>query len=49
MSYNQQVEYFNTLLHQFPISVIAKIIRLKDLEFYKEHSLTGFTDEMLGL
>ncbi|MBO3837943.1 LemA family protein [Streptococcus suis] len=49
ISYNQQVEYFNTLLHQFPISIIAKIIRLKDLEFYKEHSLTDFTDEMLGL
>ncbi|MGT2896141.1 LemA family protein [Streptococcus entericus] len=49
LSYNYQVEEYNTAIHQFPISLITKLVGLKDMEFYKEKPVADFTDEMLGI
>ncbi|MGT2963754.1 LemA family protein [Streptococcus acidominimus] len=49
MHYNNLVEEYNSSIHQFPASLLSKIVGLRDMEFYAGKSSSELTDEMLGL
>lgn len=49
IAYNNQVEEYNASIHLFPISLITKLVRLKELEFYSGIATDDITDDMLGL
>lgn len=45
ITFNQCVEAYNTIIHQFPLSLIRKMAKLEDKEYYQE----DITDADLGL
>ncbi|MEY8462747.1 LemA family protein [Streptococcus merionis] len=50
VDYNTTVESYNSAIHQLPISLFAKLLKLKDKPYYQlSQSAEEFTDEMLGL
>lgn len=48
IDYNSSVEYYNTVIHTFPNSVISKLFKFNDAEFYNETD-SEISDEDLGI
>lgn len=44
---NQSIEAYNSLIHQFPLTLLRMPLKLNDKEFYSENVV--ITDEMLGI
>ena len=44
---NQSIEAYNSLIHQFPLTLLRSPLKLNDKEFYSENVV--ITDEMLGI
>ena len=50
VDYNSAVELFNSLIHQLPISLIRRFLKLQDKTYYQLPQVGDeITDEMLGL
>ncbi len=47
--YNNYVMEYNTLIHNFPLSLIRAIIKYDDLAFYEEDDQEIISDEELGI
>ena len=35
INYNDSVEYYNTLIHSFPMSILSSLFHFKEVQFYK--------------
>lgn len=50
LQYNQDVEGFNAAIHQFPVNLLAKVLKIKPKNYYLvADNFTEISDEMLGL
>lgn len=45
--YNNHVSEYNTAIHNFPVSLIRGLFKIKDMEFYSEDDIVS--DEELGI
>ena len=50
MTYNTCVENYNVAIHSFPFSVIRKICRFENMEYYRDREDEELiSDEALGI
>lgn len=49
INYNTYAEYYNTLIHSFPNSILRKLFKFNDVEFYSDIEEKEITDEELGI
>ena len=49
INYNSYVEYYNSTIHSFPNSILRKIFKFNDAEFYNDEEENEITDEELGI
>ena len=48
LSYNNNVSIYNTMIHNFPVSLVRNIFKIKDMEYYEEEE-DIVSDEELGI
>lgn len=50
INYNSDAEKYNSLIHTIPLSILSRIWKFNDAEYYKKKAAaTEITDEMLGI
>lgn len=50
INYNSDAENYNSLIHTIPLSLLSRIWKFNDAEYYKKKAAaTELTDEMLGI
>lgn len=48
IAYNESVSKYNILIHNFPVSILRKLFRFEDIDYYKEED-DIISDEKLGI